>query len=113
MHTTEAEERTAEEWEGSRAGDRVRCVKGKYEGWEGWLVEVHKRMVMFTPCYRHDKMQKQQCVPKESIELEREEVVAVSKVMDEIITKLEGLGRESVTRADWIELCDRVERLLF
>jgi len=33
--------------------------------------------------------------------------------MDEIITKLEGLGRDFVTRGDWIELCDRLERLLF
>jgi len=66
MHVKE-EESVEEMIEEIKEGDRILCVKGKYNGWEGRVVEVHPKMVTFTPYFRFDKKQKQHCISKESI----------------------------------------------
>ena len=57
MHVKE-EESVEEMIEEIKEGDRILCVKGKYNGWEGWVVEVHPKMVTFTPYFRFDTKQK-------------------------------------------------------
>ena len=90
------------------------CTSGVYKGWEGYIVEVHSKMVTFTPCYRFDKKQKQRRVSHKNAEIiTKDKVVAVEQVMESVELILRVARSKFVTRSEWLDLCDEIEKSLF
>ena len=115
MHAKEVE-LVKEMIEEIKEGDRIVCKKGKYNGWEGGVVEVHPKMVTFTPYFRFDKKQKQHHISKESIirdDGEADPEPNVSRIMALMTLELDTMEGMYLSRGEWIDLCDRVERLIF
>ena len=90
------------------------CTGGAYKGWEGYVVEVHSKMVTFTPCYRSDKKQKQRRVSHKNAEIiMKDKVVAVEQVIESVELILRVARSKFVTRSEWLDLCDEIEKSLF
>jgi hypothetical protein len=102
----------AGEVEALEEDDRVRCIQGKYAGWEGRVVEVHSKMITFLPCYRYDKKGKQRRLLKEHVtKIQNETSLTADAIVDAMADRLHGIGGGLITRSDWIEICDGLETM--
>ncbi len=87
---------------------RVRCVTGKYRGWEGVVKKLTAKTVTFAPDYRHDKEEIQRTFPRTSVEVrnvEQEQVLPLQMLMQTL-----SLYGNQISRKEWLEWSDAVER---
>ncbi len=87
---------------------RIRCIKGKYQGWEGVVKKLTSKTVTFAPDYRHDKQELQRTVPKTSlVAIDREQDRSLSL---ETLMQTLSLHDDRITRSEWRQWSDTVER---